>query len=145
MERLETDEAFEAATSLLLSFGLPADDLRDEQVKLWCDCEGDQLNSLAGLEIYSDIALLRSLAVRPDLQGTGEASSCLRKIETEAEGHGVRELYLLTNSAETFFANRGFNVVTRDEVPDAIRATSQFSLLCPDSATVMRKSIGVDT
>lgn len=139
MERLETDEGFETASRLLQSFGLPTEDLRDEQVSLWCHCEGRQLNSMAGLEVYGEVALLRSLAVRPDLQGAGEASSCLKTIETEAKAQGVRELYLLTNSAEAFFAKRGFAVVARDVVPDVIKATSQFSSLCPDSATVMKK------
>ena len=36
------------------------------------------------------------------------------------------------------FARFGFDVVTRDAVPAAIRASVEFTSACPSSATVMR-------
>ena len=142
MELLTSDKALKSASELLSLFGLPVDDLAASNVKLWCRCEGDQVNSVAGLEVYGRYGLFRSLAVSPAHQGRGEASSCLEAISDEAVTLGVEVLYLLTNTAEEFFASRGFSVVERDEVPEEIRATFQFSSLCPATATVMMKRLG---
>jgi len=54
----------------------------------------------------------------------------------------VRELYLLTTTAERFFATRGYAGIERERVPDTVRASAEFSALCPASAVVMRKALG---
>jgi amino-acid N-acetyltransferase len=58
---------------------------------------------------------------------------------------GIKELYLLTNTAEGFFSKIGFNKVERDNVPDSIRATKEFQSLCPSTAACMAKRIDKDT
>lgn len=54
---------------------------------------------------------------------------------------GVETLYLLTTTAAGFFADRGYERVDRSVVPAPVRGTTQFSTLCPESATVMRKGL----
>jgi quercetin dioxygenase-like cupin family protein len=51
--------------------------------------------------------------------------------------YGINNLHLLTTTAEKFFASPGFSVVPRDEAPASMKATSEFSSICPSSSTYM--------
>jgi len=55
----------------------------------------------------------------------------------DAEGRGVKALYLLTTTAEYYFPSFGFTAVPRDSVPDEVKETREYGGLCPSSATVM--------
>ena len=46
-------------------------------------------------------------------------------------------MYLLTTTAERFFAQRGYVRIARGSVVPAIQATREFTRLCPDSSTLM--------
>jgi amino-acid N-acetyltransferase len=94
-----------------------------------------------GLELYGDYALLRSLAVHPQQQGTGLGKALYQAAANLALLKGIREMYLITTTAAPFFEKRGFQQVDRLNVPVAIQRTTQFSGVCPSSATVMRRSI----
>jgi len=92
-----------------------------------------------GLEIYEDSALLRSLAVHPDYQGTGLGSRLVDSIIEAAKEKDITRLFLLTDTAEEFFKKRGFVVVTRDEVPDDMKQSIEFTTLCTSSPSMMRE------
>ncbi len=92
-----------------------------------------------GLEIYEDSALLRSLAVHPDFQGTGLGSRLVDRIIEGAKGKGISRLFLLTDTAEEFFKKRGFAVVTRDKVPYDMKQSIEFTTLCTSSPSMMRE------
>jgi amino-acid N-acetyltransferase len=92
-----------------------------------------------GLEIYEDSALLRSLAVHPDYQGTGLGSRLVDSIIEVAKGRGINRLFLLTDTAEDFFKKRGFVVVTRDKVPYDMKQSIEFTTLCTSSPSMMRE------
>jgi amino-acid N-acetyltransferase len=55
---------------------------------------------------------------------------------------GVKELYLLTTTAEKFFPKLGFDSIDRDNVPTPIQATEEFSSICPSTAVCMVKKLG---
>jgi len=50
----------------------------------------------------------------------------------------IMEIYLLTQTALYFFLKLGFKEINREEVPDEIRQSTEFSQVCPSSARVMR-------
>ena len=52
---------------------------------------------------------------------------------------GLSDLYLLTMDADPFFERFGFKIISRDDAPDPVRATSQFSLEACDGAVLMRR------
>jgi N-acetylglutamate synthase-like GNAT family acetyltransferase len=58
-----------------------------------------------------------------------------------ARKSGAREVWLLTTTAEGFFAANGFERVVRTDAPAAIAATSQFKDICPDTAALMRLAL----
>jgi amino-acid N-acetyltransferase len=72
-------------------------------------------------------------------QGTGKA--LVEKLVAAAREAGDGELYLLTLTADRFFARLGFDRVDRAVVPDAIRGTTEFESICPVSSTCMKKEI----
>ena len=86
--------------------------------------------------------MLRSLAVAETARGCGCGKALVQGIEATARSRGVANLYLLTNTAETFFARLGYRTIARADAPEAIRTTEEFSSLCPDSAVVMVKTLG---
>ena len=94
-----------------------------------------------GLERYGSGALLRSAVVRPGDQGTGIGAALVRAVLDRARGGGLREIYLLTTTAERWFPRFGFTPIDRDQVPDAVRASVEFREACPASAAVMRMLI----
>ena len=132
----------EAARGLLAAANLPSSDLTDDQLTSFFYCgPADAPTALIGLEIYGTEALLRSLVVDPSVRSTGLASALVERAETHAAKHGVRTLYLLTTTAEAFFARRGYHRIDRGVAPAAIRSTREFAGLCPASSAFMSKRL----
>ena len=100
------------------------------------------LVGVAGLEVCCDNALLRSVAVAPEWRSRGLGRELVTRAIAEAEARGIHALYLLTTTAERYFPSFGFAQVTRDQVPEDVRATGEFRGACPASATVMAKTLG---
>jgi SAM-dependent methyltransferase/N-acetylglutamate synthase-like GNAT family acetyltransferase len=126
---------------LLEANGLPANDLT-EAVRLYGRHGSTGLIGVVGLEGRGASGLLRSLAVRGDYRRTGVGSQLVSGVERVAAGLGMTDLYLLTTTAEAFFARRGYARVDREHAPPAIRATAEFSQLCPASSAFMAKRLG---
>jgi amino-acid N-acetyltransferase len=97
--------------------------------------EDGAITGAGGLELYGEVALLRSLVVEP--RGTGLGSSLVARLIEDARTAGVRDLVLMTTTASGFFPRFGFAATTREAVPEALRASEEFRGACPASATVM--------
>lgn len=136
--------SFDAAVAYLLDrAGLPVADLAaGAPVKLYGERGNGKLVGVVGLEFFGTVALLRSLAVCPENQKSGLGRALVAYAERKAAGANVAELYLLTNTAESYFEGLGYHKVPRAEAPAAIAKTSEFSSLCPSSAAFMRKVVG---
>ena len=131
----------EAAVKQLLSeSGLPIEDITAQHLHHFFGCgSGLELEGLVGLELFSEVALLRSLAVASSRRGTGVGSRLVAHAERHARDQGVQSLYLLTTTAEAFFMRRGYARVPREDAPAAIKTTSEFSGICPASSAFMVK------
>ncbi len=99
--------------------------------------DADSLVAVIGLEQFPAVGLLRSLAVAPSHRGRGLARVLVSHVEAYAASHGIEFLFLLTTTAETFFLKLGYRPVSREEAPQSIQATSQFSGLCPASSAFL--------
>lgn len=93
------------------------------------------------LERYGADALLRSLVVAPGARGRGLGTALVYALERTAGAAGIATLYLLTETAEAFFAARGYEAIERADVPAAVAASEQFRLHCPASAVCMRRRL----
>jgi N-acetylglutamate synthase-like GNAT family acetyltransferase len=131
----------DALRAALAKAGLPAEDVDRPEHLFWRFEIGDMPVGFGGLEPYRDVALLRSVVTLPPLRRRGIGRAIVEVLETEAMARNARAVYLLTSDAAPFFARLGYAPCGRDDVPPAIRATSQFTTLCPQTATVMCKGL----
>lgn len=92
-----------------------------------------------GLELYGESALIRSLAVHPDFQGKGLGTRLVNRAIDVGRNRGITRLFLLTDTAENFFKKKGFKIVTRDQVPDDMKQSIEFTTLCTSSPSMMRE------
>jgi amino-acid N-acetyltransferase len=129
-----------AVKQLLSESSLPIEDITVQHLQHFFGCgSGLELEGLVGLELYGDVALLRSLAVASSRRGSGVGSGLVAHAELHARDKGVQSLYLLTTTAEKFFLRRGYARIPRDEAPAAIKGTKEFSGICPTSSAFMVK------
>jgi len=103
--------------------------------------QDEEVISVAGLEVYGDYGLLRSLAVGKQFRNKGIAKNLLQQIENLAKKQHISELYLLTETALDYFKRNGYQKINRDEVPVSVQQSAEFSEVCPQSAIVMKKTI----
>ena len=130
--------SLDEARRLLGASRLPTDDLHDPAIELLGAWDGATLIGAIGLQRCGDAGLLRSLAVAPAWQGRGLGHELCARIVALARQRRLVALYLLTTTAADFFRRVGFRQVQRDDVPDEIRTTAEFSSLCPSTAAVLR-------
>ncbi|WP_420128367.1 arsenic resistance N-acetyltransferase ArsN2 [Longimicrobium sp.] len=136
------DSDFSAVIRLLADAALPHDDLAPEHLRHFLVMrDADGIAGVVGMEVADDAGLLRSLAVPEARRGGGLASRLVDALEAYARSAGIRTLYLLTTTAEAFFARRGYARVERGTVPEAIAATPEFRSICPASAACMAKAL----
>ena len=132
-----------AVEQLLTESSLPLDGVREALADFVVAESDGSLVGVAGLEICCDDALLRSVAVKPEWRSRGVGRQLVTRAIANAESRGLRALYLLTTTAEHYFPSFGFRKITRDEVPEAVRDTREFTSACPSTATVMRCGLTV--
>ena len=128
--------------NLLSESGLPIEDITAQHLHHFFGTgSGLELEGLVGLELYGDVALLRSLAVASSRRGSGVGPGLVAHAERYARDKGVQSLYLLTTTAEQFFLRRGYARIPREDAPAAIKGTKEFSGICPLSSTFMVKQL----
>ena len=99
------------------------------------------LIGVAAVELYTDGALLRSLAVAPGFRSQGVGGHLVDAALGIAEEAGVSNVFLLTKTAAMFFPRFGFQSIPRDQVPQSVQRSVEFSSTCCASAIVMRKTL----
>ncbi len=133
----------ESIVALLISQNLPVEDLPETLDSFLVARTNDQLVGVVGIETYGDFALLRSLAVHPEFRGQGIADQLVRNIEKHASSKGLKEIYLLTETAPEYFDRKGYQRITRSGFPEAVQQSSEFSHVCPQSSIVMKKTLNL--
>ena len=134
--------SFDAVIRMLTAAELPTEDLTLAHCEhFYFAGPASAPTGLVGLELFGDVALLRSLVVAAGNSGAGEGGALLKHAEDQARSRGVRTLYLLTTTAEAFFAKNGYQRASRESAPDAIRATREFAGICPASSAIMTRQL----
>jgi amino-acid N-acetyltransferase len=129
---------FAAVVRLLEGADLPTAGLGPSLPDFLVAEEGGHILGVVGLEVYGQSALLRSAVVVPESRGSGLGRTLVESLLDRAGARGVREIYLLTTTAERYFPRFGFAPIPRDAVAQAVRASEEFRGACPDSAIAMR-------
>jgi amino-acid N-acetyltransferase len=127
-----------AARELISRLELPVDGLEDFFSESYIVAtEEERLVGVAGIEIYGQYGLLRSVAVEPEFQGNSLGAGMIFERLERARESGLRAVYLITTTAEEYFPRFGFQLVERSTVPAEIQYSKEYSESCPESATVM--------
>jgi len=127
--------------ALLQKNNLPVDDLDTGKQIFWTVRYDEQIGGVIALEVYNGFGLLRSMATQEQFRNKGVASVLVEALLEEAGKMGLKEVYLLTETAEKYFERRGFEKVSRENVPDEIKQSVEFSHLCPSTAVVMKRPL----
>jgi amino-acid N-acetyltransferase len=136
---VQGEKQLQALKDFLRSNELPADDVTlHNNLFLAYYNLNDELVGSGGLEFYGDKTLLRSLAVSQQLRGQLLGKQIVHDLLEQVKARGIREIYLLTQTAYYFFLKFGFTEVLREQVPPEIQASTEFSQVCPSSAKVMK-------
>lgn len=141
-QQASTERELESMKNFLRINQLPADDLKlDGNCLLLYYNADDKLMGTGALEFYGNDALLRSLAVSPELRGQQLGKQIVSDLLEQAAAAGSEAVYLLTETAPIFFKKFGFVELERDQVPATIKSSSEFSFTCPTSAQVMKLAL----
>lgn len=125
---------------LLDEAGLPTADLVEPGPRsTFVALDGAAVVGAVAIEPYAEAGLLRSLVVAPGWRGLGVGQALVAALEAHARAIGLERLVLLTQTAEAFFVARGYRSYERAQVPAAMRASPEFSSLCPASAACLSK------
>jgi amino-acid N-acetyltransferase len=127
--------------ALLEECGLPKEGLATHLSTTLVARLGKEIVGCSALELYQEFALLRSVAVKSPFRKRGLALKLTRAALDLAKRYKVTNVYLLTETASPFFSKVGFMRVPRSDAPENIQRSTEFTTLCPDTATVMAISL----
>lgn len=126
---------------LLQQSKLPFSDIEESNSIFIGTYKENELIGCIGLELRGTIGLLRSLAVSDNQRGKGLALRLTDRMIEIAKSRSLESIYLLTTDAEKFFEKVGFNKTIKASAPDQIKETKQYSVICSESAVVMKIEI----
>jgi amino-acid N-acetyltransferase len=135
---VETNESLHEVTSLLKASNLPFKDIQPGNIELISYSNNDgKIVGSGGLEFYGSFALLRSVAVEESQRGQSLGTQIVKDLLERARKRSVMAVYLLTETAEGFFLKHGFASTRREDAPESLRASTEFTSVCPATAVCM--------
>jgi amino-acid N-acetyltransferase len=139
--RQGTTADWPAVRDLLVRANLPVDGAEKAFETGLVAVENDRVVGCAAIETYNATALLRSVAVTPDRQGSGVGTSLVHAAEALARTTGANAMILLTETAEPWFERLGYGPIEREAAPDDIASSVEFVTACSETAIAMRRSL----
>jgi amino-acid N-acetyltransferase len=131
-----------AIEALLVSAGLPVDGAAAAFEHGVVVRDGEAIVGAAAVELFGDAGLLRSVAVEANRRGDGLGRELVVGAEGLAREAGVRDLYLLTDSAGAWFPRLGYEPVDREVARAVVGASIEFTLSCAETGVALRRQLG---
>jgi amino-acid N-acetyltransferase len=131
----------QAVQELLSANHLPIEGVAENISDFLVAEDGDEIAGAIGLEKFDSVALLRSAVIAVEHRGVGIGRRLVEELLSRAAAAGIQDIYLLTTTAEKYFPRFGFKRSTRSNVPDALKQSAEFQGACPETATVMARSL----
>lgn len=135
--RAATLEDLTTVFKLLETAKLPTAGVEDHLQNFVLEFENDVLLGCAGLEIHGQAGLLRSVVVTATERNQGIGSRLVQSILAHAREKRLSSVFLLTESATTYFPRFGFKQVSRAEIPASLHASKELRGACPATVLVM--------
>ncbi len=130
-----------AVLALLRDAGLPLEGVAEHFEEFLVALGDECIVGAAGLELYGEAALLRSVVVHPQWRGRGLGHRLTEEALEKARARGIREVYLLTKTAVGFFPRFGFQPIPREAINPAVKASVQFQT-CTANEVSMALTLG---
>jgi amino-acid N-acetyltransferase len=131
-----------AVEALLAAAGLPLEGARAALALGVVGREDGRVVAAAAIEPYGAAGLLRSLVVEAASRGAGHGREIVGAAEEQARREGIRDLYLLTETAADWFPRLGYAVIGRAAAAAAVGASVEFTTVCRDTGVPMYKRLG---
>lgn len=112
--------------ALITGEHLPAYGLDEFLGTFFVLADGEHVVGCAGLEVYGEAALLRSVVVAPERRRRDEGRRLVEAALAEARRRGVARVYLFTMNAGAFFGRLGFRDVRPEDFEESVRASRQY-------------------
>jgi amino-acid N-acetyltransferase len=116
---------------------LPFSDIDFTKIEFILAEKDSALIGTIAIEKYGKDGLLRSFAVLKEYSGLRIGSTLFQFLLSYAKISNIETLHLLTSTAVKYFERKGFFVASRNDAPHSIKATSEFSSICPSSSIYM--------
>lgn len=134
---ISDQECYQAFLDQLKLSGLPFEDLDKDKHLLVGYYQKEKLIGTGAMEIYGDYGLLRSVSITEAMRGKKLGSKITYHLIEHAKLSDLKGLYLLTETAKDFFDKIGFEVIDRNQAVEEIKASAEFTHVCPTSAACM--------
>ncbi len=122
---------------LLAAYDLPAAGVEQHINNFFVATQDGKIVGTIGLEVYGHSGFLRSAAVHLNFQNKGIGTKLFNTLITYAKSLSLSDIFLLTNSAEEYFADKGFEMIKREEVATEVLNSEEFKDACPATAVCM--------
>ncbi len=130
-----------AISQLLASSGLPENGLEKAFADTIVAEHRGYLIGVIAMERYDRDALVRSFAVAEGWRGRNLGKQLWSELRERAKQTGIAAFYLLTTTIPEMAARAGFQQISREEVPAAVRRSVEFELAGCASAVAMRLAV----
>jgi len=140
IERAEPSDV-PAVETLLSMAGLPLAGAAEALETGVVARDGEAVVGAASVERYGSAGLLRSVIVAADRRDAGLGRDLVAAAEALARGEGIRELYLLTETAIDWFPRLGYAAVPRGEAAAGVGRSIEFTTACAETAVAMRRAL----
>lgn len=136
--RQATPTDWPVVAALLQANELPLDGAKAQLHTFWvAAAEDGAVLGVAGLEVYGEVGLLRSVAVKPERQRLGVGKVLVAHVLGEAARLKLSSVHLLTLSAPNYFVRFGFQAKCIDDAPHGLKVSEEFRGACPAGASFL--------
>lgn len=136
--RIVPDISIKQANELLKESELSLiDESHTSNLRLIGAYDSGHLIGLVGLEQINLFGLLRSLYVLPRFRERSRGSMLVNTTEQLARKAHIKQVFLFTENAASFFEDIGYIKTSRDSLPEAIRCHRQNIEECSSQADVL--------
>ncbi len=135
--RTAKDSDLSAIDKLLSENGLTTSGVR-ENLSNFLVAECGDIVGVIGIEFAGHGVMLRSMAISQELRKRGIGATLFNRCLEIVRAAGIKDAYLLTNTAEKFVARWGFHKIQRSEIPADLMQSSTLNSFCPASSICMK-------